>query len=302
MKSLITLASLALLSACGGGDSPPAPAPVQQVAAPVARMFNSALRPTDLTLNCNTTTYTRVAPIDESVSTEYGYENNSWGAWALYGGTPLTQPWSLCIKADFSDANTVVARMTWDTGNQSSPNTLYPEIVYGFKPQPIKNISTTFPKLTSSTASFDVKWNIEIDKDNSAGQLLIESWLSHSANVVSNHDGKVNAELAIAVDCWGNDGWCQLRGELVTIGGQDYMYEGVQPLSEATVPGSAQFIFFRSVKPQLAGSIDMMQFINFLKSRDAIPNSLYIDSVEFGPEVNFGKGEARVNAFSVSVK
>lgn len=289
-----------VLVACGGGGG--GGGGNTNPVTPVAPVFNSALKPTDLPLDCFTKMYTRSALIDGAVSKEYGYENNSWGAWALYGGTALKQPWSQCVGVGFSDANTVVARMTWDTNGQTPANTLYPEIVYGFKPQPIQNNSPTFPKLITNISSLNVKWNFEIDKGNGAGQILLEAWLSSSPKVSDNHDGIVNAEVGIMLDCWGNDSWCIESGELVVIGGQDYIYKAARPSEIFGVIGSSPFTYFRSVKPQTGkGSLDMMQFINFLKSRNAIPNSLYLDSIEFGPEVSFGKGEVRVNSYSITV-
>ena len=210
----------------------------------------------------------------------------------------MVQPWSQCIGAGFSDQNTVVARWTWDTNGQTTANVLYPEIAYGTL-SPSTTYVTSFPRLISSVNSLNVKWNFEIDKGDSTGQILLESWLSSSVYTFGNHDGKVNAEVGVMLDCWNSDSWCALTGELVTIGGKDYMYTGVQP---PAVTGSAPMMGFRSVKPQTGqGGIDMMQFINFLKSRNAIPNSLYIDTVEFGSEISKGKGEVRVNAYSITV-
>jgi hypothetical protein len=293
MKTLLSTISLtSILFGCGGG----AGAPIQPIFT-----INSALAPRDLVLNCGTDRFMYVDPINAppGYNTEYGYENNTWGSWGKYDIPASKQPWSQCIGAAFSAANTVVARWTWDFGENLGFNVkAYPEIVYGFKPALIPNTSPSFPKLIGSITSIPIKWDIELDKGSSAGNILLESWISTTNLPYSNKDVTVILEMGIIIDCWNDVALCNRQGEYVTIGGHAYTYV----VSPPPLPGNPIAVWFFSVGSQIGkGGLDLGLFLTFLKSRGILSDKYYIDDIELGTELINGKGEVRLNSYSVTV-
>lgn len=299
-KSLIAIVVSTLVGCGGGGTGPTIQGPTASIVEPTV-VINQFLKPNDLVLDCNTTQYTSVIPANIKINPEYGYENNSWGAWGLYGRPAMTKPWTQCIGMGFSGTNTVVAKWIWDFG-ENVTNTVksYPEIVFGYKPtSKNKDISPLFPKVINTINAIDVNWDIEIERGNGSGWMLIESWLSHTDKAVSLKSGDVMLELAIIFDCWNTEGWCHYKGEVVNIGKHNYTFT----LHPAPIPGNPHLAAFHSVN-SLAGqnSIDLKQFLNFLRDRKIISDFNYVNSIEFGTEIQNGKGQVRVNSYSVTVK
>ena len=291
MKKLLLLLPV-VIAGCGGG-SPTSTAPSQPIQ-PVVYIFNASSKTNELNLNCVSNSSNRVAAINPSVSSEYFFQNNTWGSATIIP----TYKWDQCIGSTFADPNTVVAKWTWDMGYDSGFGVKsYPEIIYGFKPG-ANNPTSTFPKLINNAKSIVVKWDIEIDKTDSMGQLLLESWISSTNNVTRLTDKNMVAELGIILSCWGAvNGWCNPVGEKVNIGGYDYIFN----VNAAPIPGNPMFITFNSVTPQLGkGGVDIALFLNFLKSRGVLNDQQYIDDIEFGTEIAAGKGAARLNSYSIT--
>lgn len=289
MKKLLLLLSV-VIAGCGGGS--PANTTPSQPIQPVVHIFNSSIKPSDVNVSCFTS---RALAVDLSVSNEYFVENNTWGSSAI----SASYKWSQCIGSTFKDPNTLVAKWTWDMGyDLNSGVKSYPEIIYGVRPGGNYS-SNSFPKIINNVKNILIKWDIEIDKNDSSGQLLLESWISSTFNPTSIKDKNMVAEMGIILDCWGaTNGWCNPNGEKVNIGGYDYIFN----VNPAPNPGNPKFITFNSITPQLVkSSIDLGLFLTFLKSRGVITDQQYIDDVEFGTEIVFGKGEVRLNSYSVTI-
>ena len=289
MKKLLLLLSV-VIAGCGGGS--PANTTPSQPIQPVVHIFNSSIKPSDVNVSCFTS---RALAVDLSVSNEYFVENNTWGSSAI----SASYKWSQCIGSTFKDPNTLVAKWTWDMGyDLNSGVKSYPEIIYGVRPGSNYS-SNSFPKIINNVKNILIKWDIEIDKNDSSGQLLLESWISSTFNPTSIKDKNMVAEMGIILDCWGaTNGWCNPNGEKVNIGGYDYIFN----VNPAPNPGNPKFITFNSITPQLVkSSIDLGLFLTFLKSRGVITDQQYIDDVEFGTEIVFGKGEVRLNSYSVTI-
>lgn len=292
VKLFSTFILIGPIIGCGGGGDLPTPLPEP------APIINTLLKPLDLNLNCITTPDTRVIHPDIKINPEYGYENNSWGSWGLYNVPPPTEPWSQCIGMGFSGTNTVVARWTWDFGaNIATGVRSYPEIVYGFKPSyGNTDISPSLPEVINNITSMDINWDIEINRGNGSGWVFLSSWLSKTNKPRGLKTGDVNLELGIIIDCWGD--WCNPTGEIVNIGKNLYIYN-IQP---GPVTGNPTLVTFYSIK-SLSGqnNIDLKHFLNFLKERNVTSDN-YLNGVEFGTEIINGKGEVRVNSYSVTLK
>ena len=298
MKKLLLLLSV-VIAGCGGGGEAFSTQPITQT-------YNSNLKPTDLTLSCvtkaNMQKTENIIPVD-NVESEYGMDNNFWGIQTPVNYSEyLNINWSQCIGTGFSDKNIVVSRWTWDMGpNLTAAGGIksYPEIVFGRKPVGISKNKSSFPLLISSIKKLQVNWSIEIDKNNSSSNLLLESWISSNPKPNGLTDGTMVAELAIILDCWGaTNGWCNPNGEKVNIGGYDYIFA----VNKGPISGNPDMISFNSVTPQLGkGGVDLGLFLNFLKSRGLLTDNQYINDVEFGTEIVSGKGELRLNSYSVTV-
>jgi predicted flavoprotein YhiN len=88
-------------------------------------------------------------------------------------------------------------------------------------------------------------------------------------------------------------------GEIVNIGKNLYIYN----IHSSPNLGNPKMVSFHSIKT-LSGqnNIDLKLFLNFLKERNVISDIHYINDIEFGTEIINGKGEVRVNSYSVTVK
>jgi len=304
MKKLL-LSLAVVLAGCGGGGDGTSPTQ------PIVQVFNSNLKPNDLKLNCVTKSnmqsanglyYGSDSHVDYNVSQDYYVNNNFWGVQMTENyANFLNSAWSQCMGAGFSDKNTVVSKLTWDMGTNSSWNggvKTSPFIDYGYNPEN-KHNGTTFPKQIASIKSLQVNWNIEIDKNNSIAHFMLDTWISSTATPNRITDSSMVAEMMIVFDCWPNtDQWCNPTGEKVNIGGYDYIFR----LENAPFPGNPRFITFDSLTPQLGkGGINLTLFLDFLKSRGVLNNTHYIDDLEFGTEIIAGKGELRLNSYSVTV-
>lgn len=302
MKKLL-LSLVVVLAGCGGGGT--------SSPQPIVPVFNSNLKPNDLRLNCVNKSsmqgpsgryYGSDSLIDYSVSQEYYIDNSFWGIQMVENyANFLKTDWSQCMGAGFSDFNTVVSKLTWDMGSNSLKDggiKTSPFIDYGYNPSN-RHKGTSFPKQIKDIKSLQINWNIEIDKNNSIAHLMLDTWISSTATPYNITDSTMVAEMMIVFDCWPNtDDWCNPSGEKVNVGGYDYIYT----LQPAPIKGNPTFITFNSITPQLGkGGINLTLFLDFLKSRGVLNNTYYIDDLEFGAEIIAGKGEIRLNSYSITV-
>ena len=325
-KQLVLVSAIsAMLAACGGGGGgstptsipavTPAPTPVVCLAPQVnqngecvtpAPTFNAALKPADLTMACESTYKPATFLVDSTVSSEFRYSQNEWGATNMTG-------WTQCIAAGFSAPNTIVSHWTWDWGNNttvgavgSGVNTTYvksyPNIMYG---APNRVTTPTFPKQVATIHTATVNWDMEITHQASTGgvgrdggNLFFDIYFSTDAHPMSSQGSTVNANLSINVARWGSMDFWNSPFELVTIDGVEYKFNSAPSnLTGNTAIGAT----FNTTSQQYSGTINVISFINFMKARGIIIDANWLDNIQIGTEISEGKGEAKLNKFAVTV-
>ena len=63
-----------------------------------------------------------------------------------------------------------------------------------------------------------------------------------------------------------------------------------------------RFIVFKMLDDRPIGHLDLMPFIQYMKSRGLITGNEYMSSIEYGTEPEYGSGEVKVHGYKVNVK
>ena len=73
-------------------------------------------------------------------------------------------------------------------------------------------------------------------------------------------------------------------------------------LAEKWGDGWGYIAFVRSKPQSGAGTLDLVQFLSYLRDQNLITGNEYIASIELGNEIVGGSGETILNQFEVSVR
>lgn len=264
-------AVLTVLYGCGGGgsssDSAPASGPV--------------LAPSAVTINC-----TDQALI---INGAYRAENNTWGKGTLNG-------WSQCIGLGTGTGGALVGRWTWNWLDSGGNVKAYPEVIFGQKPGN-PSTSSALPKKISDIGVATVAYDVSSTHTGS-GNVAFDIWLTNIQNPSTFAVPPITHEIMIWLEDYGG---MQLGGTLleqVTIDGSVYdVFVG-----ESFGAGWRYIAFRRAPSPLAVGSLNLVAFLSYIRTKNLATGDEYLASVEFGNEVISGVGETLLNAYAVSVQ
>jgi hypothetical protein len=295
-KLLITIALLflssSLLAACGPGQllGPTlTPVPTDTPTATFTPVPTSTPLPTETP----TPSPASAIPLtcDDGISinaAEYQVQNNTWGKGKLTG-------WSQCIGIETLENGGVMARWTWDWLNSGGNVKAYPEIMFGQKPGG-PSTSPALPikvnQVESATMTYDIT-----STHTGGGNIAFEAWLTDTDNPDTWGVPPITHEVMIWLDSYGGLGPGGQFVERTTIGGVQYNFFVGYHWGDGWT-----YIAFDPVEPQMgAKTLEIADFLEYLKTKEIITGEEYLASFELGNEVTRGSGETLLNLCRVTV-
>lgn len=220
----------------------------------------------------------------------YRVENNAWGKGSL-------TDWSQYIRVISNRGGILAAQWNWSWPNSGSNVKSYPEVIYGQKPGSQSSTASSLPekinRINAATMSYDIASN-HIGSGNTA----FDIWLTDTKNPTTFGVPPITHEIMIWLESYGDMHPAGSLVEQTNIDGISYNIF----VAEHFGPGW-KYIAFQRVPSHLgAGSINLVQFLSYLRSKGLITGEEYLASIEFGNEVISGAGETRLNSYSVSVQ
>lgn len=295
LNSLIVLLLIfgSMLSACAP-EQTPAPAPTSTPAAvstPVPTQTPAPLPTVTAAIDPTAAAAIQMDCTDQAnlANSVFRAENNTWGKGDLTG-------WSQCIGLETGTDGTLSARWTWDWLNSGGNVKAYPEIVFGQKP----GSQTSSPDLPEK---IDLLQDVTITYDiasthTGSGNIAFDIWLTNTQNPDTWGAPPITHEIMIWLDAYGSMAPGGNWTEKVEIDGSIYqVYFG------ADFGGGWDYIAFSKVDPRLGkGSINLVSFLKYMKSKGYVTGEEYVASIEFGNEVTSGSGETLLRGYAISVK
>ena len=281
---LLLLFSGLFLPACGSGQVfKPAPSPT---AAPFATKSPIPKATATHAVSAVTMKCDDEALID---SGDYRAENNTWGKGDLTG-------WSQCIGIAMGADGTLAGRWTWDWLNSGSNVKAYPEIIFGQKPggaTTSKVLPIKISDVGAATVSYDVS-----SVYGGSGNVAFDIWLTDSSNPSTWGVPPITHEIMIWLDRQGAMTPGGAYRERVSIDGSTYAVYNADNWGQGW-----KYIAFVSKESRLGtGTLDLGNFLSYLREKNLVKGDEYLASIEFGNEVAGGAGETVVKRYMVSIQ
>lgn len=216
-------------------------------------------------------------------------ENNTWGKGSLTG-------WTQCIGLLANDDGSITARWTWDWPISGGNVKSYPEIIYGQKPGS-KTTTTDLPRQVSGLSELQILYDVT-STHTGGGNLAFDIWLTDSSDPSTWGAPPITHEIMIWLESFGSMAPGGNWKEVVKIDGAPYSVYTAKGWGDGW-----DYVAFVLTEPQVgAGSINLVSFLSYMKSKGLITGEEYVASVEFGNEVTGGKGETHLNRLAISVR
>lgn len=213
---------------------------------------------------------------------EFVLDNNVWGKGSL---TDYQQ----CITAKQNDTSTVFG-WNWSWPNIGGNVKSYPEIIFGYKPFGSTTTTQLLPKKIADLQSAVVSFSSFATTINGSGNLAFDIWITDSQTPTQSN---IKHEIMI----WLERKIQQPAGSLiehVTIDGSTYdYYRG---------PLSWDYIAFVKTSTNKVTSVNISDFLTYLKNKNHISESEYLATIEFGNEVISGNGMTVITNYKVEIK
>jgi len=213
---------------------------------------------------------------------EFLLDNNVWGKGSI---TTYQQ----CITAKENGSSSIFAwQWTWPTIGSNVKS--YPEIIFGYKP--FGNTSTTplLPKIIADLQLAIVSFSSYTTTINGTGNLAFDIWITDSSTPTESN---IKHEIMI----WLEKNIQQPAGsfiEHVTIDGSTYdYYRG---------PLSWDYIAFVKTSTNKVTSVNISDFLTYLKNKNHISENEFLSAIEFGNEIISGTGSTVITNYKIEIK
>ena len=227
----------------------------------------------------------------------YAVENNRWGA---DGVSPAQQ----CVGIGGVAADgSISAKWNWNYGTGVNEVKGYPSIIYGQKPGYPALVGSTLPKKVNDITVATTGWNTS-EGANGKGHNAYDIWLTRDPNFYGGFlNTPITHEIMISTNNWGtygdfpNPAWI-FENEVVI----DGIRFRVTKADDFGFGNKWRFIVFKMLDDRRVGSLNLMPFIQYMKSKGLITGNEYMSSIEFGTEPEFGSGEVQIHGYKVNIK
>jgi len=219
----------------------------------------------------------------------YRVENNTWGKQNI---TRFKQ----CVAiGEPPDGVGAITRWRWDWPREHDRVKAYPAIIYGQKP----GTPTTEPALpmqVQDLKKLDVTWRVE-SHFTGMGNTSFDLWLQNDPKAPQFAVPPITHEIMIWLNRWGDMPAGGKFRERVRLDGAEYdLWVGENFAMGWT------YIAFVAVRSQLhARHLDLMPFIDTLRSRNIVPGDTWFASIELGNEVVYGDGETTLLEYTIGM-
>jgi chitinase len=183
-----------------------------------------------------------------------------------------------------------------DTTNDTDPN--YPEVICGTKPWGTQTDDSIFPiqikDLNSCGSEMDIEYSVTGDNWNFA----LEFWLTEQKPEGNDVSSSITDEVMIWLG-WGatHDGVGIVEQDVITDGVNIYDY------AQYSIYDNWDYHQFRiSGEQRIPSTIDLKPFVDYIKDRYNLSDTLWVSGVELGNEYwDYTEGACTVKSLSYTV-
>ena len=222
-------------------------------------------------------------------SGDYRAENNTWGKGNLSG-------WSQCIGLGIKADGTLAGRWTWDWLNAGTNVKAYPEIIFGQKPgatTTTKALPIRISDISAASIFYDVT-----SSNTGNGNVAFDLWLTDTPNPSTWGVPPITHEIMIWLDRQGGMAPGGAFRERMNLDGATYAVFVADKWGQGW-----KLINFVSSESRLgAGTLDLGNFLSYMREKNLVTGDEYLASIEFGNEVATGTGETIVKRYTVSIQ
>ena len=189
-----------------------------------------------------------------------------------------------------------MGQWTWNWPNSGNNVKAYPEVIFGQKPGNLTT-SADLPRKIDSIDELTIEYDV-ISTHTGSGNLAFDFWLTDTENPSTWGVPPITQEIMIWLDRYGGmqpgGSWV----EQINIDGALYsVYKG-----ENYGQGWRYIAFVQENLPLEAGTLNLVNFLSYMRDKSFVAGDEYIASIEFGNEVIGGTGETILNKYEVSVR
>jgi chitinase len=247
----------------------------------------------------STTTFTPPAPQIEKIDSINGdtiklsdgafiLSNNAWG----YSCNLDSCYQAIILYTDDSYG------WEWDRGSTGDNDPNYPEVLCGTKPWSTQTEATIFPIQIKDLNSFEADMDIGYGATGDKWNLAFEFWLTAQKPGGNNVESSITDEVMIWLG-WGatHDGVVIVEQDVITDGVNIYDY------AQYSIYDNWDYHQFRiSGEQRIPSTIDLKPFVDYIKDRYNLSDTLWVSGVELGNEYwDYTEGACTVKSLSYTV-
>lgn len=185
----------------------------------------------------------------------------------------------------------------WNRGTTGDNDPNYPEVICGTKPWGTQTEAEIFPVQIKDLNSFDGEMDIGYSVEGDNWNLALEFWLTEQKPGGNDVSGSITDEVMIWLG-WGatHDGGVEEQ-DVITDGVNIYDY------AQYSIFSNWDYHQFRiSGEQRIPSTIDLKLFVDYIKDRYNLSDTLWVSGVELGNEYwDYTEGACTVKSLSYTV-
>ena len=220
---------------------------------------------------------------------KFEINNNQWGIYKIKKGEYL--------QTIYSDGQ--FAGWKWKTPGKSYGVLGYPMVFLGTSAwNSLDQIKEeNYFKNFNHIKSFKIDYQTILTVNNKKYNLAFDFWLHHSPNVAFE---TISTEVMIWEDYNKFKPFGKKYGKLTTATGEYEVYIG--NIYKKELKKGWKYIAFLRLDKRQSGTIDLLEFIIYLKQNQLLQANPYLSSFEFGTEILNSNGEIKILKYEVDIK
>ena len=220
---------------------------------------------------------------------EFEIRNNKWGIYKLKKG--------IYHQTIFLNDN--IPGWQWSTPGKSYGVLGYPMLFLGTNAwEKLSDVNgENYFKKIDDLNEFIVEYQTNLNVDDKKYNLAFDFWLHQSPKVAFE---TIGAEVMIWEDYNKFKPFGKKTGSLKTSSGIYDVYTG--KIFKKELNKGWDYIAFVRVEKRRNGKINVMDFLNYMKSNNLNKNNNYLSSFEFGTEILTSTGNIKIEEYKVIIK
>ena len=220
---------------------------------------------------------------------EFTLHSNQWGLYKIKKGN---------YQQRIYKENGIVG-WDWQVPTKSYGVIGYPMIQIGVDPwTKLINVNkSNFYQDLTKTRQFDVTYSAKLNTTKEKYNLAFDFWL-HTSEKVGYEN--IATEVMIWEDYQKFKPFGKKKGTILTSNGSYTVYIG--KIYKKELQKGWNYIAFVRNQPRTQGSLNIMDFISYLKSNQLLGEGIYLSSFEFGTEILNASGSIQIQQYDINIQ